>query len=908
MGLEGDDIRVGDLVVSPRTRRLVAAGREIPVTSRELEVVAALALHPDWVCSAEQLCSDAPDTYSSPGAVNVHVSHLRRKLAESGFPDAIATVRGAGYTMRRAGCGGSSTCDLPQFVDRSSELEALAVALREARAGHAGFVLVTGEAGIGKTTLVERSLADASGDPPILARAVCDADGSPQYWVWRQLVLEMPAGAPRAAGRETVLRLIGGSGSEYTPPSLSLADRAVAHDAMLSFIASVCGGPTPVVLFVDDVHWTHPSSIKLLGYVIKRMEGLHLLVIATCREEDLNTNPQVAAFVADACGSSTTTHLRLRGFGPECVATIVQQALGERARSAAGRIYTLTDGNPLFVRELVQALAESGDAAVTAGVLARLPATIGALVRARTAGLPERTKHALTVAAAIGVEFDADVVDRACGLDGGVASALEPALASLFVSEAGAPGRYRFRHPLFRQALYESLSAPEREAVHAAVYEAVRLSARSQPRRLFELAHHASLAGIAFSRTAVGYLAAVERESYRRYAFEEAARYCERALEILDTAFVRPEAASRVRSALLERLGAARAAEGDTRAALASYAAALEERRTGDLAVRARLHTRVAAAELDVGEWDECLSALDLADACLEAIDTRADTWWTSWIHARLQRAEYEFLAGEDVITALSPSLAEAVTAHGTPVQRVMFLEKRAAALWKRSHFAPTDACVQAARDAAGAVASREMEYARARALELLGGVLAWHRDLEESEEVLDRALNLMRRCQDPIGETNVLFYRAVAARFANDVALTDARAHELLEHARSVSSPEFSGAAKGCLAWVALRRDEPDVADKIARDGMRDLTTAYAFPYAWTAAWPLAVCALAAGRLDEAASCANAVLDECRERLPEAISRPLRDGLSLYAAGDPTAALALFSKAAEQSALLGYA
>ncbi len=106
---EGEDIRVGEIVVSPRMRRLEAGGRELEVTSREFEVAAALASHPDWVHSADQLCSDDPETNSSPGAVNVHVSHLRHKLADCGFPGAIETVRGVGYTMRRDHCGASGT-------------------------------------------------------------------------------------------------------------------------------------------------------------------------------------------------------------------------------------------------------------------------------------------------------------------------------------------------------------------------------------------------------------------------------------------------------------------------------------------------------------------------------------------------------------------------------------------------------------------------------------------------------------------------------------------------------------------------------------------------------------------------------------------------------------------------------
>jgi hypothetical protein len=908
MTTDHEEIHVGDIVVSSRERRLVAGGREIDVTAREFEIFATMAAHPGWVYGTEQLCSADPESNSSPGAVNVHIAHLRRKLAEAGFPDVIATVRGAGYVVRAGEAGPSPGVEWPPFLGRTKEIEALLGAVADARAGRGRLVLVSGEAGIGKTTLVEHALSATSGGPLVIVRAVCDADGAPQYWLWRQLMLGLPPRDSEPADWEVVRYLTGGSGPDDADALVPPAGRAAVHDALLRFLDSSCAGPTPVVFFVDDIQWAHESSLALLRYVLQRMAGMHLLVAVTCREEDLVGNERLALFVADACSSGNLLHLRLGGLDPDSVASIVAGALGERAGDVARRILALTGGNPLFVRELVEALAEASDEQALDREFSHLPPTIDALVGARVAGLPERTREVLATAAAVGVTFDAEIVGRATGRDGGVVADLEPALASLFIVEAATPGRYRFRHPLFRQALYEGLTVPERQEIHARVYEVVRRSPQSHARRIFELAHHASLAGPDYSGVAVGCLAAAERESFRRYGYEEASACSERALRILDATSFSPETASKLRAVLLERLGESRSAEGAVRAALASYQAALGERRHDERAARARLYTRIAAAQLELGEFNESRSSLELADAALEAIGSRSDQWWAAWIYARLQRAEYEFDTAEDAGTARDPELAAAVAAHASPAQRVSFLEKRAAALWNLERFAPSDACLEAAREAADVAASRPMEYAHARAVELLGGVLVWRRDLQEAEAVLDDALNLMRRCQDPIGETNVLFFRTVASRFANEVDLTEARAAELLEHATDTRMKDLAAAAKGCQAWAALRREQPEVAEGLAREGMAEFGPVGPFPYAWTAAWPLAACALAAGRLDEAASCATAMLDERQEQLAEAISRPLRGALDAYGAGDPVAAITLFSEAEAQAALLGYA
>jgi DNA-binding winged helix-turn-helix (wHTH) protein/tetratricopeptide (TPR) repeat protein len=908
MNVDDDEIRVGEIVVSPRARRLVAGGREIAATSREFELFAVLASHPGWVCSAEQLCDTAPESYSSPGAVNVHISHLRRKLALAGFPDVIETVRGAGYRVR-AVPGVARRAERSLFVGRVPELAALAGAVADAHAGRGRFLLITGEVGAGKSSLVEQALADARREETVVAHAVCDADGPRRYWLWRQLITSL---APDAAGRpdlQTLWRLV--TEGEDASTQVSARHPATAddvHDTVMSFLGSACSGPGAVVLFADNVQWADEPSLRLLGHVIRNLDGLHLLVLATCRDEDLGTVDRLASFVADACDSAGSQHVALQGLDLAGVVQIAENELGERGRDVAARIHAATGGNPLFVRELLRAHADVAEGPGGRDALARLPATIDALVRARIEDLPAETKRVLETAAVVGVEFEADVVGRACGCDGGVIEALAPALASFFVVETGTPGRFGFRHPLFRQALYESLPVPEREAIHTAVLDAIRMSARSRPRRVFELAHHASLAGVDLSRVALGCLAAAERESYRTRGYGEASKYARRALLSLDATALAPETATRVRAVLLERLGESRSAEGDARGALASYRAAIGERKSDDDAALARLHTRVAAVDLDLAELDESRAALDVADRYLESTPVRSEAWWSDWIHARLQRAEYEFVAATAGGTALDPALAEAVAAHGSPSQHVSFLEKRAAALWRQARYGPCIECVDAAREAVAVATSRQADNAHARAVGTLGGILVWRRELEEAEEVLERALTLVGGCQDPIAEARVQFFRVVAARFANNVARTEARARELLARSSAFPSGEFAAAANGCLAWVALRGNACDTAAGLARESMRALCSVRGFPHVWVAAWPLATCALAAGRLEEASSCAAAMLDDRQERLPDVVASLLRNGLRWRGAGDPVSALMSYSDAASRAALLGYA
>ena len=262
MSVDSHEIRLGELTVVPEERRAFYRETEIALTTREFDILAALAAHPGWVLSAEQLAdADDPARYVSPFAVNVHVSHLRAKLADAGAPGMVATVRGVGWKLRPPAAGPAAVAAAP-FVGRGEELQALSEWLAP---GTGRLALVVGEPGIGKTSLVEQFIAATAPRFEVI-RVVCDGNGSGDHWLWRQMLhlVERCTGSRLADGAygAVLMRLIG-DGNATPQESLKGTDRALGYEAVARYLeAALSSHSRPTLLFIDDIQWADEASMR----------------------------------------------------------------------------------------------------------------------------------------------------------------------------------------------------------------------------------------------------------------------------------------------------------------------------------------------------------------------------------------------------------------------------------------------------------------------------------------------------------------------------------------------------------------------------------------------------------------------------------------------------------------------
>ncbi|MEA2842666.1 MAG: hypothetical protein QOJ69_337, partial [Actinomycetota bacterium] len=440
----------------------------------------------------------------------------QRQPGSEGLPAMVVAPPGGGPAGRPSGMA---------LVGRVSQLAALDLALAEAAAGRGGMVLLSGEAGIGKTRLAEEAATRAAATGAAVAwGGTHEGDGAPAFWPWVQVLRTVltkthPAVALREVpGASWLVHLVPEAapllGSPGPPPALDAESaRFQLYEAVTAALAAVAV-TRPLVVVLDDLHWADVASLALCEYLAARLEGTRLLMLGTYRPAEVSRGHPLVPTLAGLARLPRLQRITLPGLNRTEVADFVAGgwALAPSDELAAA-LHARTDGNPFYLAELVKLLTSEGSLGRPDAVAAaEVPAGVRDVLRRRLDRLPEATNALLRVAAVIGRDFDLGVLSAASEYDEDrTLEAVEAGLVTGIVAEDPAVvGRYRFSHALVQETLYEGLSALRKARLHARVGAAIEAFPRSDA-LVAELAHH-------FYRAA----AAVGPEKGLRYALEAA--------------------------------------------------------------------------------------------------------------------------------------------------------------------------------------------------------------------------------------------------------------------------------------------------------------------------------------------------------------------------------------------------
>ncbi len=461
------------------------------------------------------------------------------------------------------------------------------------RDGHGGLLWIHGDAGIGKTrVLVE--VAARSGGAVVLRGTGWEDPSTPSFWVWSQVLRGVasstyPPEEWGERGRLAVPLLDGSAGTHVDVPG-----RFPLFDAVTGVIDDLAHRQ-PVVLLLDDVQWVDEGSLRLLQFMTTDLASRAVLVVCGWRDDDglVGSQHRELARQIAARGESWL----LDGLPAPDVRTLLESTTGRAPDDEeTALVHERTAGNPLFVTEMARLAKARGGRSVAS----ILPESAQATIRRRVARLAQPAESALGAAAVLGVSLSVTRLGALVGASPGeLASLVDQLVDAGLVTQEG--DRLAFTHALVRDAVYDALPLARRRELHLGAAGLIDAAFASTGAQAAERAHHLIQAlPLVPVDDAASAAHDASRAAASMLAYEESARWCDRALELVD-------AGSPQYPDLLLFAGETRLSAGDLERAREAFLEAAEIGRRSDdadLFARAALGFASGLSGFEVRLWD----------------------------------------------------------------------------------------------------------------------------------------------------------------------------------------------------------------------------------------------------------------------------------------------------------------
>ncbi|MGH2730563.1 MAG: ATP-binding protein [Actinomycetota bacterium] len=643
-----------------------------------------------------------------------------------------------------------------RFLGRDSELKQLVGVVEEALVGRGRFVMIGGEAGIGKTRLAEELASQvARANFDVVWGSCWTGEGTPPFWPWIQVARSLSRIRPDGIkdedyrGIAQIVPELGGSEHSHLPSNPSARFRLLdgAATSLLSLAQD-----RPLFIVLDDLHRSDDATLALTRLLAGQIPRAPLLLIATFRDTPADTSDALEELVEEL--SADTVFVSLRGVDRDATRGVIEDAVGvDPSTAMLDLIHRQTEGNPFFVREVSKLLSTQGRLqALRTEESIPIPQGIRQVLQRRFARLSQPCSEFLAAAAIHGISFDGEFVARLVPASSGIdVAAIDEAQEARVIRPGDKPGQYRFIHALMREALLAELSAPTKARLHEELAEALE----TQGGDPFEIAHHyleASPRTPGYKVVASSRLAG--ERALRMHAYAEAAAHFGDALHALPG-----DAASSERAALLVELAEASSRTADRPKAADLYKQAIALARSAkdpEVLARAILGLVGGPGGFEVPTHD--LEIVPLLEEALEALPQGSSSV-RSWIQGRL---------------------SVALSFRGQDERRALL-----------------------AREAAAGAEEASDPGAHAYALSAYCDVIAGPDHVEERANIASTMVRLAREADDPELELLARRFRVVALAERGDFLELD---REVLAFERVVKSLNQPISAWYVPLWRAMR------------------------------------------------------------------------------------------------------
>jgi class 3 adenylate cyclase/tetratricopeptide (TPR) repeat protein len=498
------------------------------------------------------------------------------QLRAAGLVDAPLPAPGATAEVHREPLGGVAAARVPLpgrlsvrppagVVGRRAEISAIAGALKRVADGEGReTLLISGEPGLGKTTLVAEAARAAFAEGACVLFGHCEEDLATPYQLFAEALTHFVAHTDEEQLLEDMYqhgaelaRLVPALASRVPglPPSKATdadTERFLLFAAVVGLLATLSHSQ-PVVLVLDDLQWADKGSLLLLRHLAAAGQAIRVLILGTYRDRELSSSHPLTSTLAALHRQSRVSRIELAGLDDTGVVALLEATAGHTLDDAgvalAHAVYRETDGNPFFVTEVLRHLSETGaiyqdatgrwTAEASLEQLA-LPDSVRMVIGARVGRLGKDAERVLSVASVIGRDFDLGLLARAATTsEDELLDVLDAAAAVALVRELpGVAGRYGFAHALIQHTLYEDLGPTRCARAHRRVAEALEELCGDRPgARVGELARHWSNATQPGALPkAMRYCREAADAALEALAPHDALRYYAQALAYLDRA------------------------------------------------------------------------------------------------------------------------------------------------------------------------------------------------------------------------------------------------------------------------------------------------------------------------------------------------------------------------------------
>jgi len=440
----------------------------------------------------------------------------------------------------------------PTFVGRSRELASFHEAFERMLGERRQIMALAGEPGIGKTRCAEAIALAAEERGALALWGRCyEEPGAPPYWPWVQIIREYVS----ASSPDEVRMMMGARADDLVSLLPDLAEGGEPHDAVAGDFTKAsfarfrtfdaiarffvkASAELPLLLVIDNIHWADAPSLSLLEFLAQELARSRVLILITYRDTEVLRKSPLAHTLGGFARGTEFVRIRLGGLDGEAIGGLARSTVGmELSQNALEAILDQTDGNPLFVMELLKVLVEESASGGVEPIAVQIPDGVREAIGRRLSRLTDRCNELLTAASVLGRHFGANELAGTADvpIEGVIANLDLAAEAGILEPDSDGVG-YRFAHALIRETLYEEIPKLARLRLHGRAGDTLAaLSGLRLGTDLSRIAHHyyeAAPIGYLDRAADIGLLAA--EYASRIFAFEEAVAHYDQIISVLE--------------------------------------------------------------------------------------------------------------------------------------------------------------------------------------------------------------------------------------------------------------------------------------------------------------------------------------------------------------------------------------